>query len=70
MERVGYELADTLVLRSGDRNDRNTKDVLHQVDIDGTAVAGKFVHHVEGDDDRASGLKKLHREIQIALYIC
>ena len=63
VKRVGDKFVDTLVFRSGDRNDRNAKDVLHKVDVDGTAVACKFVHHVEGDDDRASGLKKLHREI-------
>ena len=63
MKRVGDELVDTLVLRSGDRNDRNAQNVLHQVDVDRAAVAGKFVHHVEGDNDRAAGLKELHRQI-------
>ena len=69
MYSVRNKLADTLVLGRADRNDRHAQDLLHKVDIDRAAVAGQLIHHVQRDNDRPVRLKKLHRQIQVALDI-
>ena len=66
VQRMVDQLADALVLRSGNRHDRDTQHGLHFVDADGTAVGGHLIHHVEGEHHRYAQLHQLHGEIEVA----
>ena len=69
MNSMTYELIDTLVLHSADRNDRDAQQLFHLVDADGTAVTLHFIHHIEGQNHRDAQLHELHRQVEVALDI-
>ena len=69
MYRMLHQLIDSLVLGCGNRNHRNTKGILQQVNIDRTAVLAHLVHHVERKHHRDIQLDQLQRQVQISLYV-
>ena len=69
MYRMLHQLIDSLVLGCGNRNNRNAKGILQQVDIDRTAVLAHLVHHVERKHHRDIQLDQLQRQVQISLYV-
>ena len=69
MHRVFHELPRPLVFGGGDGHDRNAQHALEQVDVDGAAVRGNLVHHVEGEHHGAIELHELHRKVEVALDV-
>ena len=69
MDRVLDQLVDALILRRGDRHDRDAQHGLHRVDVHAAAVACHLIHHVEGDDHRHVHFQKLHRQVEVALDV-
>ena len=69
MDRMPYQLVDTLVLARRNRNNRYTEHFLHPVDQNGAAVSLHFIHHIQSDNHRHIQLHQLHREIEVALDI-
>ena len=63
------QLIDTLILRSRDRHDRNTKHGLHPVYIDRAPVAGDLIHHIQSNDHRDIHLQQLHAQIKVPFNI-
>ena len=70
MYGMGDKLINARVLHRRDRNHGYAEHRLHCIDVYGTAVSGKLIHHIERHDQRPLHLKKLHREVEIPLDIC
>ena len=66
---VLYKLVNTLVLGSRNRNNRDSEHCLHSIYVHRAAVAGHFIHHIEGDNHRNAYFKKLHGQVKVALDI-
>ena len=64
-----YQFGDTLILSRGDRHYRDSEHRLHDIDVDTSAVAFQFIHHIDGKDYRHIQLHELHSEVEISLYI-
>ena len=64
-----HQLADALVTRGANGDDRHAQQTLEQVDVNGAAVGRHLVHHVERDDHRAVELHKLQRQVQVTLNV-
>ena len=64
-----HQLADTLVSRGANRNDRHAQQTLEQVDVNGAAVGRHLVHHVERDDHRTVKLHELQCQVQVTLDV-
>ena len=69
VHRMFHKLADTLVLGGGDGNHGHAEQALEQVHVDGAAVGGDLVHHVERDDHGAVELHELERQIEVTLDV-
>ena len=69
VQRVLDQLAGALVLRRRDGDDRDSQQALEEVDVDGPAVRGDLVHHVQRQHHGPVELHELHREIEVALDI-
>ncbi len=69
VHRVVHQLVHALVLHRRDRHHRHPQQRLHGVDVDGAAVAGDLVHHVERHDHRHVHLQQLHGEIEVSLDV-
>ena len=69
VDRVIYQLLNTLVLRGRDGNYRCSEECLQRVYIDHAAILVNFVHHVESNNNGYIHLKKLHSQIQISLDV-
>ena len=70
MDGMLHQLFNTFAAGGRDGNDRNTKEGLQFVNIDGITVSAHFIHHVEGDDHGNVHFQELYSQIQIALNIC
>ena len=69
MHCVMDQLVHALILCRGDGDHRNPQLCLHPVDVDGTAVSGHLVHHVQGHHHGNIDLQKLHCEVEIAFDV-
>ena len=69
VQRVADQLLNALILRGRDGDDRHAEQLLHGVDVDRAAICPHLVHHIQRDDDGRIHFQKLHREVQIPLYI-
>ncbi len=69
MNRVINQFTDAFILGSGNGDDRNAEHLFHAVDVNRAAVAGDFIHHVQGDDCRNTQLKHLHGQVKVAVNI-
>ena len=69
MDSVRHQLLDSLVFRSGNRDNRDAETLFHLVDEYGTAVLAHLVHHVERQYHRNVEFHQLHRQIQVPLDI-
>ena len=70
MNSVANQFVDTFVFCSRNRNHGNSQHTLHQVNVHGSAVAAKLVHHVEGHNHGNVHLQKLHGEVEVPLDVC
>ena len=69
VDGVLHELVDALVLGGRDRNHGDAEGGFESVDVDGPAVLGDLVHHVERDDHGYVELHELEREVEISLDV-
>ena len=64
------QLFYTLIMRSGNRNNRYAKKLFELVDKYGSTIVDNLIHHVECHNHRCIQLHQLHRQIQISFHIC
>ena len=69
VERMLDQLADTAPFGSGNGDDRNTELGLQSIDVDGPAVCGHLIHHVQCNDHGDVHFQKLHGKIQVPFDI-
>ena len=69
VDRMADQFVHALVFGGGDRNHGHAQHGFHLIDLEGAAVSGDLVHHVQGDDHRCLHLQQLHGEVEIALDV-
>ena len=69
VDGVVDQLADALVFRRGDGDDRDAQPGFQLVDADGAAVLADLVHHVEREHHGHIQLHELHGQVEVALDV-
>ena len=69
MDCMADQFVHTFVFRSRNGDYGYSQECLHGIHIDGTVIAGDFIHHVQGYDHGNVHFQQLHGQIQITLDI-
>ena len=67
MNGMADQLIHAFIFRGGYGDDGDAQHGFHPVNVDGTAVSGDLIHHVQGDDDGNIHFEQLHGQIEVAL---
>ena len=69
VDRMADQLIHALIFGGGDRDHGHAEHGFHFIDLEGTAVAGDFVHHIQGNYHRRLHLQQLHGKIEVTFDV-